>query len=891
MKKIISLFIAAIMFAAALAAALPSSAASGFSDVENGRWSASSIGYAVNNGYMNGVGGGKFDPEGSLTRAMVATVLWRREGSPAPTAPSGFADVPAGEWYTDAVAWAKETGVVKGLTETTFGPDEYITREQLATMLFRFSSSAPVSVPERADLTPFADDEKVSDWADEPLEWAVEAGIVNGTDGNRLAPDGFATREQFAAIIERYDGSFKLVYNEPILRSHYTEKEYPLVGDADFYVSTTGSDDNDGSIDRPFRTWERARDAVRALDKTGRSGIKVAFMAGEYGELYVTLTAEDSGTEDCPVTYCAYGDGDVVFRNGAVIKEDEFLPLTAAEKAKFPENAREDVYRVSLSGKVDSLTSRTELIGGDGFCWEARFPNKYPDGTDRVYTDMTTTVDERASIRIIGPLGATVAKFGSYDGLKVTGYLRTGWFQDTFPVKSYDKETHVLTFDFDNYDFDGVYSLDDYVLAYEGRMEDTVFFSGLPEFLDEPGEYWFDTATKDLYVCKPNGDYSIPLGDGFLTVGKGADFITIKGLSFIGTQGNAVTVDGDYFTVERCRFGDVCGQCVIDSGNIFNLTLRDSELFHFSRCGVALNSGGDYRTLDPSGHVIENNLFYDFGLPIYFEGADAIAVKNNVGTLIRRNEFRKGAHGAVRIDFSIDTVIEYNVFDGMMKNTQDFGAVYSFMSNSFRDNVVRYNLFENIRSADAQHGVYLDGADGFIIYGNLFYNSGSFAVTFNGGRDNDVHDNVIIAKDKENRNAFMYSGHRYELAIADDPGSDYDHELNSLLAYYADMPGEGEPGYEIWKERWPILYEFDYDKSSAGQYYSLYSPVNVFSGNKIIGAKIPENMYYEMFALKDGTETFTTDENPLFVNPTRGDYRLRDGVDFPDIHFEDIGRY
>ncbi|MBQ1502656.1 MAG: S-layer homology domain-containing protein, partial [Clostridia bacterium] len=87
MKKLISVLLAAIMLTAVSVVALPASAASAFSDVENGRWSAPSIKYAVQSGYMNGVGGDKFDPEGSLTRAMVATVLWRREKSPAPTAP------------------------------------------------------------------------------------------------------------------------------------------------------------------------------------------------------------------------------------------------------------------------------------------------------------------------------------------------------------------------------------------------------------------------------------------------------------------------------------------------------------------------------------------------------------------------------------------------------------------------------------------------------------------------------------------------------------------------------------------------------------------------------------------------------------------------------------
>ena len=103
MKKLLSVIIALIMTVSSVVTAMHVSAASGdFSDVAENRWSYGSVTYAVKMGYMNGVGGGKFDPEGSLTRAMVATVLWRREGSPAPSAPSGFADVPANEWYADA---------------------------------------------------------------------------------------------------------------------------------------------------------------------------------------------------------------------------------------------------------------------------------------------------------------------------------------------------------------------------------------------------------------------------------------------------------------------------------------------------------------------------------------------------------------------------------------------------------------------------------------------------------------------------------------------------------------------------------------------------------------------------------------------------------------------
>ena len=137
MKKLFSLIIAVLMLAGTCLSVFADCSA--FSDVKTTRWSYSAIVYAVGKGYMNGVGDGKFDPAGPMTRGMVVTVLYRREGSPEVAFRDDFSDVKAGKYYSDAVIWAKDEGVVNGITETTFEPNGKITREQLATMLSRFS--------------------------------------------------------------------------------------------------------------------------------------------------------------------------------------------------------------------------------------------------------------------------------------------------------------------------------------------------------------------------------------------------------------------------------------------------------------------------------------------------------------------------------------------------------------------------------------------------------------------------------------------------------------------------------------------------------------------------------------------------------------------------------
>lgn len=149
---------------------------------------------------MEGTSGTMFSPNMDTTRAMIVTLLWRLENSPASTGWAEFPDVSQGQWYSDAVRWAVSAGVVKGYGDGSFGPEDTITREQLAAMLYRYAKAdAPVG-----DLTAFSDSDHISDWAEEAVRWAVGQGIITGKNGGYLDPKGRATRAETAAMFARY---------------------------------------------------------------------------------------------------------------------------------------------------------------------------------------------------------------------------------------------------------------------------------------------------------------------------------------------------------------------------------------------------------------------------------------------------------------------------------------------------------------------------------------------------------------------------------------------------------------------------------------------------------------------------------------------------------------
>lgn len=174
-----------------------------YSDVSPVDWFYKEVGFVTRKGLMNGTGGGRFSPYETTTRGMIVTILYRLEGSPV-IAYSPFPDVPMGQYYSQAVAWASANGIVTGYPDGRFGPDDCITPEQLMVILYRYAQSKGYSVTARVSLSGYADVDQVGDYALTAMQWAGAEGILAGTTADLLLPTVNATRGQVAAVLARF---------------------------------------------------------------------------------------------------------------------------------------------------------------------------------------------------------------------------------------------------------------------------------------------------------------------------------------------------------------------------------------------------------------------------------------------------------------------------------------------------------------------------------------------------------------------------------------------------------------------------------------------------------------------------------------------------------------
>ena len=175
-----------------------------FTDVTEDAWYAGAVDFTAGRGLFSGVGDGSFAPNETLSRGMVVTVLYALEEPGAQKTEDLFSDVADGAWYAQGTAWAVEAGIVSGYGDGQFGPNDAITREQLALMLYRYAQNLKLTTSTGASLTAFGDEEQVSSWARQAMSWAVGAGIMGGTPENTLNPGGTATRAEAAVMVSQF---------------------------------------------------------------------------------------------------------------------------------------------------------------------------------------------------------------------------------------------------------------------------------------------------------------------------------------------------------------------------------------------------------------------------------------------------------------------------------------------------------------------------------------------------------------------------------------------------------------------------------------------------------------------------------------------------------------
>jgi hypothetical protein len=188
-----------------------------FTDIAKGEWYYKAARYAYSNALMTGSTPTTFDPQSTLTRAMLATILYRNAAvgdgvhtvPPSPETP--FTDVAPGQWYTDAISWASSNNLITGIGDNKFAPNDPITREQFATLLYRYTQwfavgDAALGVPPSSDtnLSAYTDAETISDWAQEAMAWAVANGLITGRTATTLAPEIPANRAEAAMLLQRY---------------------------------------------------------------------------------------------------------------------------------------------------------------------------------------------------------------------------------------------------------------------------------------------------------------------------------------------------------------------------------------------------------------------------------------------------------------------------------------------------------------------------------------------------------------------------------------------------------------------------------------------------------------------------------------------------------------
>jgi len=517
------------------------------------------------------------------------------------------------------------------------------------------------------------------------------------------------------------------------------EKANPSAASADFYVATTGSDENPGTKEKPFATLERARDAIRELKQAGElpsGGITVRTRRGEYPvSRTFKLTAADSGTQGAPIVYRAYEGEEVRLTGGKALTG--FKPIDNPAILSRIDRAHHDkILQVDL--KAQGITDFGELTSR-GFGRPIR-----PAGLELFFQNKPMQLARWpnggwAKIASV-PSGKDGGKF-TYEGdrprrwinaddIWLHGYWTWDWAESYEKVKSINTETREIA----THKPHGVYGY---------SVGKRYYALNILEELDEPGEWHLDRKTGVLTFWPPArldaGKTYVSILEEPVVSLRDVSHVTLRGFTIETTRGTAVEiVGGDDNLVAGCLLRNIGNVAVSIKGGKDNGVVG-CEICQTGDGGIRL-SGGERRTLTPAGNYAVNNHIHDYSR--WVRTYRPAVMINGVGNRIAHNLIHDAPHSAILLGGN-EHIIEFNEIHNVCMETSDAGAFYLGRDYTQRGNIVRYNFFYRLGKGSVQ-AIYLDDcSSGTTVVGNVCYRAGR-GVLLGGGRDNTIANNVFV---------------------------------------------------------------------------------------------------------------------------------------------------
>ena len=557
------------------------------------------------------------------------------------------------------------------------------------------------------------------------------------------------------------------------------------------YVDANAKDNGDGSEASPFKTIPEAQAKIRELksgDGLPAGGITVFVKDGEYRITEgLVFTEEDSGTEECPITYVSESEYGAKITGALLLSAEDFEPINEEEKSRLMDKSaadnivkvdlakygitKEDLGEYVISGshhtgifyeeyaeaydRAESenilgangqvpVTPEAEVFIGDNVLQCARWPNEdYVYAQSLVYFGQSTWDKKRGDLvnpdgPILGVESAVterMSKWSTHENIWSSGYISTTWADSRNLVVGFDPEEDTVQFRYSE-----TFLSEDHIKNKTTRW----YFFNVFDELDTAGEFFIDRENRILYIYKTDDFYSerikmSTLADDLITF-ENASYITLKGFYISETRENGIMGYANNVTVDNCKICNIRSGAVRILGN--KITIQNNEICNMGTYGIYLE-GGDMETLTKSENVIHNNYIHDWAR-IVRTYQSAIQV-DGVGSLVSHNEMCNSPHQAVTWHGPYH-IMEYNEVYNVLIDTADCGAFYSGRNLWSYDCEVRYNYIHDIsHKGTFATGIYWDdGLSGQKAYGNLIVNVPSHGILIGGGRDCYVYNNIIV---------------------------------------------------------------------------------------------------------------------------------------------------